>query len=468
MKKRLWSFVLTVTLCLGLAAPALAEEWPFTDVPAGYWGCSAIEYVAEKGLFSGTSQTTFTPEATMTRAMLTQVLYRYAGTPAVSGTIAGKTSYTDIPRGAYYEDAVLWAVEEKIFPVWFVYDSAGTDDPAARFQPDRVVNRAEFSQMLFAFSQQVMEQEYQTDSDALKGYLQNSPDCKFSDMTIQALQAALPELERYAADGDVLYSVLDTMVGWAYDRGILTGTGDSAMSPAQAVTRAQVATMLAQYHRRYGEPPESDGVLRLSSLPGTLKMGDQEVLTASGRDGAIYTCVSSTPGVVKVTALSACQWRLEAVGKGDAVITVTDSNGKTAQAALQVLPAFQLPEPEDTQATAEVIRLVNAERAKQGLSPLTTNQTIAGVAQLRANELTTLFDHTRPDGSRCFTALNQAGISYRAAGENIAMGYPTPQAVVEGWMNSPGHRANILNASFTTIGVGYCSQGRYWVQMFVG
>ena len=64
--------------------------------------------------------------------------------------------------------------------------------------------------------------------------------------------------------------------------------------------------------------------------------------------------------------------------------------------------------------------------------------------------------------------IKSFGITYRTAGENIAMGYATPQAVVNGWMNSPGHRANILNASFTRIGVGYVADGNHWTQMFIG
>lgn len=89
------------------------------------------------------------------------------------------------------------------------------------------------------------------------------------------------------------------------------------------------------------------------------------------------------------------------------------------------------------------------------------------MVRVRAEELEELFEHTRPDGSSCFTALDQAGINYRAAGENIAMGYRSPEAVVEGWMNSPGHRANILNGDFTHIGVGYAPDWN-WAQLFVG
>lgn len=116
----------------------------------------------------------------------------------------------------------------------------------------------------------------------------------------------------------------------------------------------------------------------------------------------------------------------------------------------------------------KVVQLVNEERAKQGLSPLQVSNTVTSAAQVRTSEINKSFSHTRPDGTSCFTALEQAGVSYRGAGENIAYGQPTPEAVVDAWMNSPGHRANILNEQFTTIGVGYevINGSAYWVQMF--
>lgn len=123
---------------------------------------------------------------------------------------------------------------------------------------------------------------------------------------------------------------------------------------------------------------------------------------------------------------------------------------------------------------AEVVRLVNVERAKEGLSPLETFDSLSKAAEIRAPELPTVFSHDRPDGSSCFTALEETGAIENAyvCGENIAAGSATAADVVEQWMNSPGHRANILNEDFTHIGVGYCSSGseyrHYWVQMFVG
>ena len=129
-------------------------------------------------------------------------------------------------------------------------------------------------------------------------------------------------------------------------------------------------------------------------------------------------------------------------------------------------------EPETTSYHAYVLRiveLVNEARADAGLKPVTLRQDLTAVAQLRAKETVTLFSHTRPNGTSCFTALGEYGVSYRGAGENIAYGQRSPEEVMEGWMNSSGHRANILNANFTSIGVGYYQAAngvKYWSQMF--
>ena len=118
----------------------------------------------------------------------------------------------------------------------------------------------------------------------------------------------------------------------------------------------------------------------------------------------------------------------------------------------------------------EVVRLVNIERANAGLAPLSMDATLSVAAQVRAQEIDSSFSHTRPDGSSCFTVLKEMGVSYRTAGENIAKGQATPARVVEGWMNSAGHRANILNGNFTTIGVGVYEDAAgtlHWTQLFI-
>ena len=116
----------------------------------------------------------------------------------------------------------------------------------------------------------------------------------------------------------------------------------------------------------------------------------------------------------------------------------------------------------------QVVNLVNEERAKEGLAPLTLDTKVSAAAQVRAREIVTSFSHTRPDGTSFATALKEQNISYRRAGENIAWGQKSPEAVMDAWMNSSGHRANIMNPNFTTIGIGYCQVNgvNYWCQLF--
>ena len=158
----------------------------------------------------------------------------------------------------------------------------------------------------------------------------------------------------------------------------------------------------------------------------------------------------------------------------------TPSEKPTAPAVTPVTATEKPTEPAVDQAhatsqfnsayEAEVLRLVNIERLRYGLSPLSFDNSAVDVAHVRAKEIVHNFSHTRPDGSSCFTAAQEAGVSYRYAGENIAYGYPTPEQVVDGWMKSERHRKNILSASFKRIGIGcYESKGvLYWSQFFIG
>ena len=133
-------------------------------------------------------------------------------------------------------------------------------------------------------------------------------------------------------------------------------------------------------------------------------------------------------------------------------------------------PAPETPDDSDPQGdfAAQVAALVNAARAEYGLSALTVDAKVQQAAQVRARESAQSFSHTRPDGSSFSTALTEAGVSYTRSGENIAYGQSTPQQVVQAWMDSAGHRANILDTGFTHIGVGYAvvNGTAYWAQLF--
>lgn len=118
----------------------------------------------------------------------------------------------------------------------------------------------------------------------------------------------------------------------------------------------------------------------------------------------------------------------------------------------------------------EVIRLVNEIRTENRLKPLTANWELSRIARYKSEDMSNnrYFSHTSPTYGTPFQMIRAFGLSYRSAGENIAYGQRTPAAAVNAWMNSSGHRANILNASYTQIGVGYCASGNYWTQMFIG
>ena len=118
----------------------------------------------------------------------------------------------------------------------------------------------------------------------------------------------------------------------------------------------------------------------------------------------------------------------------------------------------------------DVLDLVNDQRAANGLSALTLNSDLCAVAQEKARDMHDqgYFDHNSPTYGTPFDMMRSFGITYSAAGENIAMGYQTASAVVNAWMNSSGHRANILNSSFTQMAIGYVESGNYWCQMFIG
>ena len=124
---------------------------------------------------------------------------------------------------------------------------------------------------------------------------------------------------------------------------------------------------------------------------------------------------------------------------------------------------------ETVSAHAEILRLVNIERKNAKLQPMVICSELTKVAELKSKDMAekNYFDHTSPTYGSPFKMMDQFGILYMAAGENIAKGYKTPEAVVKGWMDSPGHRANILNSSYGKIGIGiYTADVSYWTQMF--
>ncbi|WP_404428206.1 CAP domain-containing protein [Sutcliffiella horikoshii] len=148
-----------------------------------------------------------------------------------------------------------------------------------------------------------------------------------------------------------------------------------------------------------------------------------------------------------------------------------------AQAPQQQAPQQNAEKPATEQTAGavsefekKVVELTNAEREKQGLAPLELDVELSKVAKDKSKDMqqNNYFSHNSPTHGSPFDMMKKYGIQYNTAGENIAQGQQSPEEVVNAWMNSEGHRANIMNENFTHIGVGHVEEGNYWTQMFTG
>lgn len=187
-----------------------------------------------------------------------------------------------------------------------------------------------------------------------------------------------------------------------------------------------------------------------------------------------------------VTSVSASTYDTYTVKSGDSMWKIAVKYQVGVQEIITANPQIQNPNliypyqklkiplksKEDISIENQVLQLVNNERSKQGLQPLTLNWELSRVAKIKSQDMRdrNYFSHNSPTYGSPFDMMKKFGISYKSAGENIAGGQRTPQEVMNAWMNSSGHRANILSSSYTQLGIGYVtggSYGTYWTQMFI-
>lgn len=162
-------------------------------------------------------------------------------------------------------------------------------------------------------------------------------------------------------------------------------------------------------------------------------------------------------------------WKI-ALKTGTGVQELIDANPQlTNPNQISAGQKITVPVKEQASVEQEVVKLVNAERAKAGLAALHEDLELSKVAKSKSQDMhdKNYFDHTSPTYGSPFTMMKNFGITYKSAGENISKGQRSAQEVVTAWMNSEGHRANILNKSYTHIGIGYVQDGNYWTQMFI-
>ena len=220
-----------------------------------------------------------------------------------------------------------------------------------------------------------------------------------------------------------------------------------------------VATILNGTESQFSVDYDGTGISLTTGQPYTRVQGDLAPIP----DGTVAeTALTSLPLTVdgQSVTLTACEvdgfnyLKLRDLGEALNFPVDYDESTHTILLGAHAMPA------------EAVLELVNKARAAQGVDALTLDPDLCKAAAIRAEELGTYFSHDRPNGASCFTVFEEVGIkSYHAAGENIASRYADANAVMNGWMNSPGHRANILSEDYSRIGIA--RSGSAWVQLFL-
>ena len=471
--KRTLSILLVVSmvasLCVGMLSFAATN---FTDVPSSYWAYDEIQYVVDKGLFNGTTATTFSPEAQMKRGQLAAVLYRYAGSPDVSGT----SGYTDVSSDRYYADAVTWAKQNDIF----------MDDKldATALNPDEGITRSEFAVMLYNFA--VLNDAAEVDNNA---------DNPYTDMA------------------GVSNEIRTAMVNWAVPAGILNGTSASTMNPFGAIKRSHVAAMLYRYDTKIANPgsveeePEEE-------TPETPSTSDKDVYTAGdtltvrkngtynveigvgekvllvngvGEDWSTYDGNKFVDGKRIVTV----QWdagenslvilgnvasdvTLQCLSSEDfetvlATINVTVTSGSSSSGGNTGNTGSETGDLDDyMDIREEIVRLTNEVREENGVAALPTDSTAMDAAQAIAEEYLRTGSYVNGhDGKLETDTARSVGITY-GFGSNLLYGpilneSQVAETAMDEWKNSAGHFSTMIDSTVNNIGVGVARTGNTWV-----
>lgn len=435
MKKYL-SAALALTLCVGMIVPASAAGQTFTDVPQSHWANEFIDYAVDKGYFSGTGADTFSPDGTMTRAMLWTVLSRMDGYTGTAG-----------PGAPWYQNGRDWAMANGI--------SDGTS-------PDGSITREQFATMLYNFAKYTGKN---TDKDS----------------TVLNQFADRSSIASYAVDA----------MAWAVTQGIISGTSSSTISPSGLATRAQAAAMLMRFDKMgEGTPvdpeePDYETIFRVMNAPplypgDTIEVGDlayiaigSEPYGANVAAGVTYTVTCSDPSMVKIYrdgSLSRDEvcYSVKGLKAGTATLTAFGSDGFRGSVTITIKGDEAEPTDPDspnvdwgeyTEIIDKMIQLTNEERARNGLGELKVSERLMSGAAIRADECTISFSHTRPNG----------GAPIGSAEILAATSSLDANRAINNWIQSDAHHKIILNSKYNYIGVGVAegTDGRYYyVELF--
>lgn len=259
---------------------------------------------------------------------------------------------------------------------------------------------------------------------------------------------------------------------------LLTAAGCGAMGNREQTARVSPPVSVAQARA------ENTGVYRAPTAPATTAAATGAPLQTTAPVQITTARITTTalppettaPAEEETTAPPPAETQPPRTARREPVKTTAAPEPEPVPVTKPPQTPVTQPEPDPEPETpvnaptyaAQILAFVNQTRAEYGLAPLELHTELLKAADIRAREIAQVFSHNRPDGSSCFTVLEECDLAYRTAGENIAQGYASPQEVMKGWMSSEGHRANILNGGFSMLGVGYDSATRSWVQVFAG
>lgn len=480
--KRWFKQLLSLTCALALFS-SLNFALAFTDVPNSHWASSEIQFIVNKGLFNGTTATTFSPDAQMKRGQLAAVLYRYAGSPAVTG----ESGYGDVTTGAYYADACAWAKANGIFMAEKLN--------AANLNPDEGITRSEFAVMLYNFAK-----------------LNGKADVKSN--------ASNP----YTDMKNVSEEIQTAVIGWAVPAGILGGTTDTTMNPYGAIKRAHVAAMLYRYETKIANPGSEPAPTKPTTEPkpaetkptttpttakSTYGAGD----TVAPMNGGAYTveiavgekCYmdgsklhgdwteyyankwneagkeiaqapwDSAKGMAAITGLAVGTTTIEYLSTEDyetvlATIKVTVTEAGTRSGSGSNSDSGSLGDYMEIR--NEIVRLTNEVRRQNGVAELPTDDALMRAAQAAAEEYakTGAFynDHdSKMEAQMCESAGVTCGVGSNLTGV-YGVGTQAAESAVENWVNSAGHYRTMVASRFGGIGVGVAERNgvKVCVQFF--
>ena len=465
MKRKLLSLMLALTLVCSFLPQTLvfaADDWksPFSDVKEGSWYYDGVGFVCSEGLFKGMDDDIFQPDLNMSRAMLVTVLWRYEGEPKLGSNI-----FDDVPD-AWYTDAVVWAASQGVVN--------GMGD--GKFAPYLDITREQLAVILFRYAEKKMDVSKRVN---LNGY----PDA-----------------------GSISGYALEAM-RWSVAEGIIGGTkldnGQIALDPLGSATRAQVAVMMMRFVKLMnGEPIEKPDVPPVVLHEGDLQVGEEiyslgmsyEALTArAGTPDATlstfagYTCyvfgtddyhefllagVSGGKVVMLCSSGSGFVYMNHRMGDSGVAFSSTSScmveayydknqAGNPLHCVRLTTADFRYGNVINDATLAGEAKinffLVNAFREYHNTAPLVWSEPAVAAAQLHSQDMAehNYFDHVSLDGRTPSKRMEDQGIAWRACGENIQAGWSDALEMHNGWVNSAGHRSNLLNGQFSYLGVGF-------------